>query len=455
MSDINNIYYKLQTFQTIIISQIMMSVMYLLSFIITTYSQQVFEDHLYCGSHTTGSTTQAYDINYYQFTLSGANNVPFTVVFDTCGSSYDTWLHLHHLNWTTIDSCDDCGDCATRTIMTIDDLYNGTYILGVGGYSTRYGSYRLTINCSSEHDTPSPIDSTSSEITPSPIESWPIEDDLTCDKTVDGYTSFARDINYYLINVTTTNDKEYTAIFKSCGSDYDTHLYIYDENGNIIESCDDCGDCGTRTIIESQLTTNQQYILGIGGYRSHHGNYTVHMSCIDVEEHSVSVAVVIIVAVIPIIAICGCIVLCGYCCRSGSREQRDGINNNRNPPNQPQPIPMKRIVAPNGAEGVISGPRSQHFMPQQIAQQFVYPAYQPQQNTINYPANNAQSIHQSPINPMHINPIQINPMQINQAQVNRLQANPLQASPLQASPLQAYQYEINDAPPPAYYSEGL
>jgi hypothetical protein len=44
--------------------------------------------------------------------------------FDTCGSSYDTWLHIYGYNsdgttGSLISTCDDCGPCGNRVVMSI------------------------------------------------------------------------------------------------------------------------------------------------------------------------------------------------------------------------------------------------------------------------------------------------------------------------------------------------
>ena len=44
--------------------------------------------------------------------------------FDTCGSGYDTWLHIYArnadgTNGTMVSSCDDCGPCGNRIVMTV------------------------------------------------------------------------------------------------------------------------------------------------------------------------------------------------------------------------------------------------------------------------------------------------------------------------------------------------
>ena len=69
-----------------------------------------------------------------------------------------------------------------------------------------------------------------------------------------------------------------TVEISTCGSDYDTFLYI--QGSNIDYSCDDCGSCGTRT--ETTVTNflpGECYNIIVGGFSSREGNYVLSISC--------------------------------------------------------------------------------------------------------------------------------------------------------------------------------
>ena len=67
-------------------------------------------------------------------------------VFDTCGSSFDTWLRIYDAEWNLLKSCDDCGSCGTRTVLTTQPLGAGRYYVLVEGYDDRSGRYNLAMS---------------------------------------------------------------------------------------------------------------------------------------------------------------------------------------------------------------------------------------------------------------------------------------------------------------------
>ena len=65
--------------------------------------------------------------------------------------------------------------------------------------------------------------------------------------------------------------------FDSCGSDYDTWLRVHDSAHQEVASCDDCGPCGTRTVLNTAVLQPGSYTLLIEGYKQFSGMYTVTM----------------------------------------------------------------------------------------------------------------------------------------------------------------------------------
>ena len=93
----------------------------------------------------------------WAFTLAGALD---NVVFDSCASSFDTYLSLLRLDypddpiepWTVVVSNDDstaCVGATTRAYIETGHLPAGDYLLVLGGWSTREGRYELAVACSS------------------------------------------------------------------------------------------------------------------------------------------------------------------------------------------------------------------------------------------------------------------------------------------------------------------
>eukprot|EP00036_Acanthoecidae_sp_10tr_P009420 CAMPEP_0182916104 /NCGR_PEP_ID=MMETSP0105_2-20130417/746_1 /TAXON_ID=81532 ORGANISM="Acanthoeca-like sp., Strain 10tr" /NCGR_SAMPLE_ID=MMETSP0105_2 /ASSEMBLY_ACC=CAM_ASM_000205 /LENGTH=412 /DNA_ID=CAMNT_0025053033 /DNA_START=120 /DNA_END=1358 /DNA_ORIENTATION=- len=106
-----------------------------------------------CSQTYTGSTSGArHTVGHpapeiwYLFTApaSGQYN------FNTCGSAYDTWIHLYRRSGAArgaqVSSCDDCGPCGVRTVLSVR-LSAGQYYLVVDGFSSRSGTYRVAISC--------------------------------------------------------------------------------------------------------------------------------------------------------------------------------------------------------------------------------------------------------------------------------------------------------------------
>eukprot|EP01083_Nonionella_stella_P274686 932563_1 len=104
-----------------------------------------FHDPLYCNSDISDQTNASHASNYHLFSLD--HNA--TIMFDSCHSFYDTYLYLYNSHFELIDDCDDCGQCGQNAQLE-RSLTTGTYILRVSGFSTRYGSYHILVDC--DHD---------------------------------------------------------------------------------------------------------------------------------------------------------------------------------------------------------------------------------------------------------------------------------------------------------------
>ena len=97
-----------------------------------------------CGETISGSTTHPFDIDYYIFNLS---EYTYNILIDSCGSSYDTYIYFKDINNNTIAQGDDNGDCGVHTQLLINNVSNGNYKIGIGGYHDQYGQYTLSVIC--------------------------------------------------------------------------------------------------------------------------------------------------------------------------------------------------------------------------------------------------------------------------------------------------------------------
>lgn len=202
----------------------------------------------------------------------------FTLQFDACQSTFDTVLRVMSpemsaeggLGRTEIASCDDCGPCSPQslldTIMNCADSEvdnDGTchYILVVEGFGSDTGDFTVDMHCNQPHG----VDGT-----------------IACAETVTGSTQGGANAlgtgssdHFYTFSLVTDSSVQ----FDSCLSSFDTFLRIYSSDmGTELHSCDNCGDCGTRTVLDADLRAGD-YILVVEGYGAEEGDYDVVMSC--------------------------------------------------------------------------------------------------------------------------------------------------------------------------------
>jgi hypothetical protein len=244
-----------------------------------TYPSDGFTDGtIYCGATVHGSTVGA-----GQHIGNGASDHIYSfhvppsragmVQFDSCGSSFDTWIRVmsHHMA-EEIASCDDCGPCGVQTVLEVE-LDEGDYIVVLEGYAANEGEYQLTMNCFGGGR----------------------EGTIACGETVTGSTegvtssigngggdhfySFTLDSMPNAMGV----ELDQLVQFDSCESSYDTYLRIFSiDMDEEMQSCDDCGDCGLQTVLDASLTSGE-YVLVIEGFSSAEGEYSVTMNCPTVD----------------------------------------------------------------------------------------------------------------------------------------------------------------------------
>eukprot|EP01083_Nonionella_stella_P173965 601763_1 len=226
-----------------------------------------------CRNQYTSSTSFSTQTHYYSFSHTPSQYSSNTLMFDTCASSYDTFLYLYRDDttiWTWIAEGNNDGDCGSQEQLMIANAPTGNYVLGVSGHGGAYGTYQLVIYCGSNHK---------------------------CGSEITGSTSADYDIDYYRVTLSlptiamanqyTSNGNIPAILFNGCtggtGTDYDSVLYLYDTDYNELAFNDDSDHCPNT---ESQLNYTDlapgDYILGIGGYSStDYGTYTIQFVCFE------------------------------------------------------------------------------------------------------------------------------------------------------------------------------
>ncbi len=97
------------------------------------------------SSTYTGTNQQASADVFYQFTTGSCVD---SIVISSCGSAFDTYIHLLSSTGTWIASNDDNGPGCTSTSGSLKSLVlpNTTYYAVVEGYTTATGSFNLAIS---------------------------------------------------------------------------------------------------------------------------------------------------------------------------------------------------------------------------------------------------------------------------------------------------------------------
>lgn len=105
-------------------------------------------------------------------------------------------------------------------------------------------------------------------------QSYPL---IKCDETVNGSTTINDNIHRYSFQCNTSSS---TITINACKSNYDTMLYLYDENNNTIASNDVGFHCnGPQSELYYAPLNIGNYSIGIGGYNKSYGQYIMQISC--------------------------------------------------------------------------------------------------------------------------------------------------------------------------------
>eukprot|EP01084_Bolivina_argentea_P002505 4628_1 len=114
-------------------------------------------------------------------------------------------------------------------------------------------------------------------------QSLSVEGVINCGDVVDGETTKSDNTHYYLLNV--YNDSIYL-FADSCESNYDSDIYLYDENMDLLifndfSEWDDCGKYQSH-LFYGPLSTGM-YIVAITGFEHSYGNYSMEIYCTSAD----------------------------------------------------------------------------------------------------------------------------------------------------------------------------
>eukprot|EP01083_Nonionella_stella_P188035 692250_1 len=285
---------------------------------------------IFCGDIINGVTNQDMASIYYTFinNLTNANEPGVYVEFSTCDSSYDTKLNLYDSDWSKIANCDEdthhCSACESdpyhAQLITHTKLKDTLYFLEVTGYNNwTYGAFRLQIDCDFDfsfagnysdtyaagnyngtYDAGNYNDTYDAGNYNDTYDAGNYNDtyayldtkaSLFCGDVINGITNQYTPSVYYTFinNLTNASDTGVFAQFSTCGSSYDTKLYLYDSVWTEISECDyfepDCSLCDSdpthaRLATQTKLTDNL-YFLEVTSYSpdSEYGAFQLQIDC--------------------------------------------------------------------------------------------------------------------------------------------------------------------------------
>ena len=117
-----------------------------------------------------------------------------------------------------------------------------------------------------------------------------IETTITCNSYISGTIASSNDIKYHLFDNTIIGNNETLSVLldlcpSSNASTFDTIIYLYDYELNILNMNDNSNNCNNY---QSQLLfkpINNQYLIGIGGSNSEFGTYRMKVSCNNTQKN--------------------------------------------------------------------------------------------------------------------------------------------------------------------------
>lgn len=236
--------------------------------------------------NTSGSISSQ-EHSYYKVFLSAGEKI----ILSTCEGSYGscTFDSRIDLYYNTISNrvAQNDDDCASpnyyHSYLEYTATNNGYYYVDVYGYGSASGSYSLAYRSSLSGGTGT--HGSAYDCTEVPDYDY----DLQISTGHSSHSSSIESDCWKLYRVQLVAGSEYT--FSTCGSGFDTYLYLYDDEGDLVTSNDDYSDCSNNGSLIA-FTTNRSgyYYLKVAAYGSDYGNYTLiyykENPCVDFPDYS-------------------------------------------------------------------------------------------------------------------------------------------------------------------------
>jgi len=218
---------------------------------------------LECGNVLSGSTVGTCN-NEQRFVFTATTNLK---TISACGSNYDTYLYLYDSNNAMIAEQDDSQSdhCGVRNSLleSVQLTIGAEYTVVLSGYSSAVGDYNMELVCDVQ-----PQDECESAII-----------DITCGETLTGSTVNSCDGQKVFAFTATTDLKT----ISTCDSDFDTILYLYGPDGDLIHHNDDSNECNYQSFMDDYpVEVGAQYQIVLAGYGNAVGSYKIELTCDNV-----------------------------------------------------------------------------------------------------------------------------------------------------------------------------
>eukprot|EP01084_Bolivina_argentea_P099674 179144_1 len=113
---------------------------------------------------------------------------------------------------------------------------------------------------------------------------------IQCGDFINYTTNVSHDLHYYSFSLADNGDYGYgySVVIDTCGSEFDTVVYLYEDNGthiDLYEENDDSGWCGVSSEIAVDSLYAGDYMIGLDGFSDYHyGRYQLDLTCSSATE---------------------------------------------------------------------------------------------------------------------------------------------------------------------------
>jgi hypothetical protein len=243
-----------------------------------------------------GQIDPAGDIDLYQVTLAQGETLTAAIEASSFGSTLDSYIRVFDSTGAQVADNDD-GPSSLDSELTFSPTTAGTYYIGVSssydpfydptvansGAALGTGDYVLKLSTAIA----APPQPDNNDTLPTAVAAHFVRDVPT---EFDGAIATDLDVDLYSLNLVAGDHVNLTIVAQSLPSTLDSHLRLFDANGNEITSDDNTN--GLDSVIDFTVTATGKYYVGVSGATNNHydpnaaesgspasiGDYQLHVS---------------------------------------------------------------------------------------------------------------------------------------------------------------------------------